>query len=219
MKHQRQIQECVLNIDMLCRSMYLSYIDIKKFKIPLSSAIYGDMISYSYIQLCSILDEFVILNGIAKNDEYLKETLYVVSPALKALNKYNGLRKARNTILAHFNRDKNNNFQPWWISMKNLNLPRTFKEINQIYTWLHLINGIIVSRYYEELKKISESSQIEMNIFMNWVKEQERINDSTPTPFDSIYNDVESRMKAIGLSELNVDPAMTEIIELINNKK
>lgn len=104
-----KIQECIFNIDMVCRSMYLSYEEIGSLKLSPKSAIYGDVLRYRYIQLCTILDEFEILHGIAKNDPYLRDTLFVISPVTKALSKYNGIKRARNTMLAHFNRDKKSN--------------------------------------------------------------------------------------------------------------
>jgi hypothetical protein len=199
--------------------MYLSYLDIKKFKISLSSPIYGDMIRYSYIQLCSILDEFIILNNLAKDDEYLRDTLYVVSPALKAINKYNGIRKARNIMLAHFNRDKNANFNPWWIAMKDLKLPSTQNEVNQIYTWLHIINGIIVGRFIKELTEISKTSKTEVDHYFNWVKLQEEIALKTQTPLDTVYQDVELRMKEKNIEKIIIDPVMTDLLASLNRKK
>ena len=86
--------------------MFTAYYDKINLSIPKNSVIYTDSIRYSYIQICIILDELEILNGLAKNDEYLKDTLYVISPAVRALKKFTGLKKARNYIFAHFNRSK-----------------------------------------------------------------------------------------------------------------
>lgn len=218
MNKKRQIQECILNIDMTCRNMYFSYQEIQKLKIPVDSVIYSDLIRYNYIQLCSILDEFVILSGQAKDDLYLRDTLYVLSPALKAINKYTGIRKARNYMLAHFNRDKKNNFYPWWFALKGLKLPRTYKEINQIFVWLHSINSIIVTRYCDELKEISNSSKKDVDEYFNWIESEEAAALTNPTPLDEIYSDIEVRMREKNIPHLIVDPAMTELIQYIRKK-
>ena len=112
----------------------------------------------------------------------------------RALNKYTGIRKARNYILAHFNRDKKKNFFPYWKALREVKLPRTQKEIKQIYIWLHLINGIIVSRYFDELTEISNNSKIEVEAYYRWVQEQEKEAELSPTPFDDVLGKVEERI-------------------------
>lgn len=201
-----KIQECILNIDMLCRSMYAANFDRIQLKIPVESVIYMDSIRYSYIQLCTILDEIDILNRYAKGDSYLKGTLYVVSPAIRAMKKFTGIRKARNYMLAHFNRDKKGNFYPWWKALKEMKLPRIKTELSQIYTYLHIINGIIVTRYYQELKEFSHTSGVEVESYFNWVKEQEELAINNPTPFDNIESEIEKRMSEMDISGIAEDP-------------
>lgn len=213
----KKIQECIMNIDMMCRSMYLSYVDTIKLKIPKKSVIYADMVRYSYIRLCSILNELSILNRLAKTNDYLKDTLYVASPATRALNKYTGIRKARNFLLAHYNRDKSGNFFPWWKALKNLKLPRTHKEVKQIYVWLHLINGIIITRYSDELKEIFAKSRSEFKSYNDWMVEQENDAVANPTPFDNIEIEVEKRVKEKNIGDIEIDPIMTDLIKYINN--
>ena len=182
----RILQECILNIDMTCRSLYAANIERIKFKIPKSSVIFMDSIRYSYIQLCTIQDELKILNGLAKNDEYLKNTLYIISPAARALNKYTGIRKARNVMFAHFNRDRNDNFTPWWKELIGLKLPRFKDELVHIMTYVQLINGIIVTRYYEQLKEISKEVEKEVNEYFEWIKIQEKDVLENLTPFANV---------------------------------
>ncbi|WP_409415774.1 hypothetical protein [Flavobacterium sp. PS2] len=214
-----KIQECLLNIDMLCRSMYLSQEESVDLKIPINSNIYADLIRYSYIKLCTILDEFEILNGIAKNDEYLRDTLYIISPVMKALRQYTGIKRARNYMLAHFNRDKKRNFLPWWIAMKNLKLPRTHAEIEDIYKHLHLMNAFIVARYYEELEDISKRVKPDFDSYGEWMREQELIN-SEKSEFDLIANEVQKRLVEKGIADqLIIDPVMTKVIERINKQR
>jgi hypothetical protein len=214
----RKLQECILNIDMTCRCLYAANIERIKFKIPKGSVIFMDSIRYSYIQLCTIQDELKILNRIAKNDEYLKNTLYIISPASRALNKYTGIRKARNVMFAHFNRDRNNNFTPWWKELIGLKLPRFKDELVQIMTYLQLINGIIVTRHYEQLKEISLEAEKEVNEYFDWIKNQEKQVIENLTPFDNVDKEVEKRMIEQKMTEIIIDSFAVELIELIKSK-
>ncbi len=214
----RKLQECLLNIDMTCRCLYAANIERIKFKIPKGSVIFMDSIRYSYIQLCTIQDELKILNGIAKNDEYLKNTLYIISPASRALNKYTGIRKARNVMFAHFNRDRNNNFTPWWKELIGLKLPRFKDELVHIMTYLQLINGIIVTRYYDQLKEITQEVEKDVIDYFEWVKSQEKETLENLTPFENVDKEVEKRMAKHNMTEIVIDPFATELIELIKSK-
>lgn len=203
-----KIQYSILNIDMICRSMFQSYQDTINLKIPLNSVVYGDMTRYSYIQFCLIFDEIETLNGLAKDDEYLKDTLYVISPAIKAMNKFSGIRKARNIMLAHFNRDKKGNFLPWWVALRDLKLPRTLKEVKQIYLWLQIVNTIIATRYRNELLEITNKVRDDVKSYFNWAVEQENFSIENPTLLDNVEEEVKIRIHELGIENLNIDPVI-----------
>ena len=214
MTNRGKIQECLLNIDMVCRAMYLSFTEVRKLKLPLNSVVLGDVIRYSYIQFCIILDEFEILHGLAKDDIYLRDTLFIVKPSLKGFKQYTGIRKARNILLAHFNRSKTGEFKPWWIELKNLKLPRTQKEIGEIHMWLHLTNSVLVTRYYEEIKELSLKSKPLVDEYFEWVKSDEKQSAITPTPLRDVFKEVDDRMKKKGMQGVIIDPIMKELISL-----
>lgn len=219
MTEKIKIQECLLNIDMICRSMFTSAFDRAILKIPIESAIYGDSIRYSYIQLCIILDEIDILNRLARDNNYLKDTLYIISPVLRSLKAFTGLRKARNFMLAHFNRDNKKQFHPWWKALRELKLPRTQKELTQIYSYLQCINGIIVTRYYDELKEFSLISKVEVESYLEWIKEQEDLAINNATPFDNLQPEIEKRMIELGMTKIVIDPHSIRLIEILKNIK
>lgn len=205
---------------MICRSMYLSYEESVSLNISKDSPLYADLLRYRYIQLCTILDEFEILNGLAKNDEYLKETLYVISPVTRALSQFTGIKRARNYMLAHFNRDKKKNFHPWWIALKNLKLPRTQKEINDIYKYLHIMNAFIVCRYYEDLKDITTRIKPDYDSYFKWLSEQDKNIDYNKSIFDSVTQEVYKKMADKGISDqVILDPIMTKVMDRINQSK
>lgn len=199
---------------MVCRSMYLSFSEVRKLKLASNSVVLGDVIRYSYIQFCIILDEFDILYSLAKDDIYLRDTLAVVKPSLKGFKKYTGIRKARNILLAHFNRNRAGDFKPWWIELKNLKLPRTQKEIGEIHMWLHLTNSILVSRYYDEIKEMSLASKPLLDEYFEWVKSDEKRSMITPSPLGDVFDDIDKLMKEKGIKNIVLDPIMKELILL-----
>jgi len=214
-----KIQECIFNIDMVCRSMYLSYEEIGSLKLSPKSAIYGDVLRYRYIQLCTILDEFEILHGIAKNDPYLRDTLFVISPVTKALSKYNGIKRARNTMLAHFNRDKKKQFNPWWIALRGLNLPENHQEIEDIYRHLHLMNMFLLAIYYEDLNEITNRIKPEYEEFFK-LSDQKNRRDLNPEFFKNVAKEVEQKMTECGIAkQLIVDPVMTSLMSRIEQSR
>lgn len=214
---ETKIVECIFNIDMICRSMYQSYEDCITLQIPKETVLYSDLLRYSYLQLCIILDEFEILNGLAKDNQYLKDTLYVVSPIAKALNKYSGIRKARNYLFAHFNRDRKGNFEPWWIVLKDAPLPRTKKEIELVYTWLHLLNAFLVTRYYEEYSKMTKLIEPDFFSFVDWSKSKEQ-EVAIITPFDSLPEEMKKRFIEKDIEDkLILDPIMSRVLKHLEN--
>ena len=82
-----------------------------------------------------------------------------------------------------------------------MKLPRTRIELDEIYTYLHGINALIVTRYYDELKEISEISKKEVDSYWIWMKEQEEAAIKNPTPFQNVNDQIEKRMKEKNISE------------------
>ncbi len=207
-----KIIECIFNIDMICRGMYQSYEDCQFLEIRKDTVLYSDLLRYRYLQICMILDEFELLTRLAKDNEYLKDTLYIVSPITKVLNKYTGIRKARNSIFAHFNRDKKRNFKPWWIALKDSNLPRSPQEIDLLYIWLHLLNAFLVTRYYKDLEAMSILVEPDLHSFTNWARNKE--NEITiNTPFDSLAVEIQNRLNEKGIpDQLILDPTMDRVL-------
>jgi hypothetical protein len=214
-----KIQECILNIDMVCRNIYLSYEESVGLKLSRESTIWADLLKYRYIQLCTILDEIEILHSLANEDSYLKDTLYVISPVTKALSQFNGIKRARNFMFAHYNRDKKKQFYPWWISMRNLKVPQTQQEVSDIYKYLHIMNAFLVARYYYDLNEIIERTRPDYELFFKLNSEKIR-NSNSESIFENINKEVEEKMIERGISnQLILDPVMTNLMTRINKSQ
>lgn len=208
-----KIQQCILNIDMTVRHLFFSIEDLKELKIPQKSQVFTDVLQYTYIRICTALDEISILHGLAKDDVFLQDTLYCAQPAIRDINQYTGLRRARNLMLAHLNRNTKKQFTPWWDELIDFKLPRTYKEINQILKFLNLINTIIVSRYHDKFSLFSDS--VRPN-FEKYFKEVERLEEqmvNAPTPLDAIEIEIQNRCEEKGLVNFALDPAMIKYWE------
>jgi len=197
---------------MLCRGIYASEFEIKKYKIPNQNLIKVEITRFNYIKICSILDELDILNSYAKNDEFLKGTLYVVAPAIRAIKTYTGFRKTRNSIYAHFNRDKRKKFYPFWKVFRDAKIPFSKSELDSVYSYLHGINGILVTRYYDDFNQFSEIASDELISFQSWLNAAER-KSPEKSYYESINSEIEKRMKEKKIDGIIVDPFMTEIIK------
>jgi hypothetical protein len=208
-----KILQCILNIDMTVRHLFLSVEDLKDLKIPQKSQVFTDMIQYSYIRICTALDEISILHGLAKDNIFLQDTLYCAQPAIKGINKYTGLKRARNLMLAHLNRDPKKQFTPWWDELITFKLPRTYKEINQILKFLNLINTIIVSRYQDKFKLFNDSMRANFEKYFQEVDKLEKDAISNPTPLDDVEIEIQKRCEEKGLVDFLLDPAMIKYWE------
>jgi len=130
--------------------MYLDYQDTKNIQTSNRNYLIAKVSKYGYIQVCSFLEEYEILNRLSQNDEVLKDTLYVCAPVIRNLKKYKGLKKMRNLMLAHVNRDKLQNFKPWWNELKGLRKPIHKEDIEELYESLAFIVDMLNIRHKKE---------------------------------------------------------------------
>ena len=201
---------------MLCRHIYLNTSEVRKLKIPSTNLISVDITRLNYIKICSILDELTILNKYAKDDNYLKDTLYIIAPLSRALKKYTGFRKGRNSIYAHFNRNKKNEFYPFWKVFENSNFPKTEMETNKVYTYLHGISGILVTRYYDEFMDYSDIQSKDLELFKEWQNQQILISPDSDY-YSEIDIEIDKRMKEYDMKGIIVDPIMEDLIKYFKN--
>ena len=130
--------------------MYLDWTETKSIQTDNRNFLLAKVSKYGLIQVCSFLEEYDILSRLSKDDENLRNTLYVCAPVVRNLKKYNGLRKMRNLMLAHVNRDKLGNFKPWWNELNGLRKPSTEKDIDELYESLAFVVDMLSIRHKKE---------------------------------------------------------------------
>lgn len=162
-----EFQKCLINIKWIFTEMYLDYQDAKNIQASNSNYLIAKVSKYGFIQVCSFLEEYEVLNRLSRNDKVLSDTLYVCGPVIRNLNKFKGLRKMRNLMLAHVNRDKFKNFKPWWNELKGLRKPTHKEDIEEVYESLAFIVDMLNTRHKKEWEEAIPYLEESLRQFMN----------------------------------------------------
>ena len=182
--------------------MQFAHKEFRETQLNKKSFLFGRMQRYDYLSICSILEELITLNTLAKEDEYLKETIYLYTPAYRAIKKYKGIKTLRNKLVAHFNRNENKTFKPYWENMMELNIPITNKEMDRFNYWLWYINSILVTRYFDKLRSISIDYSKSSNEYTSWLKRNEEKNINM-TAFSNVTEEIQKRLKEKNIEMIN----------------
>jgi hypothetical protein len=196
----RKLLESILNIDMITDELMNSVRDIYKYKISHEHQITKSILKYNYILVCSFLDELDIVNSFSKENDLIKDIMWSISPLRRAINEYNGIKKGRNAYFAHYNRDQNNNFYPWWRSLHGVKLPRTIKEIVFLHSVLASIRAILKSQFLIELNQIKSEFQPEVDGYIKFVIEQEQTALQKADNVKELVDEVEKRLTSKNIS-------------------
>ena len=111
------------------------------------------MMRLSFIQNCIIIQEWQRLEKLSKNDKKLMNTMRIASPLIKEIRRWTGIINFRNSVLAHFGRDKNGKFIPYWRSLHSLKYPTTTWDFTFINTLTLTISGLLEKRHPLELRQ------------------------------------------------------------------
>lgn len=109
------------------------------------------LMKYCFIQICIVLEEWKKLESLSENNLKLKNTLRIVEPLLKEVKTWAGLKKFRNTLLAHFGRDFKDNFVPYWRALNGQKRPTTHYDFNFINSAILAANMALVKRHEADL--------------------------------------------------------------------
>lgn len=198
-----EFQKCLINIKWIFTEMYFDYQDAKNIQTSNSNYLIAKVSKYGYIQVCSFLEEYEILNRLSQNDEVLRDTLYVCAPVIRNLKKYKGLKKMRNLMLAHINRDKLKNFKPWWNELKGLRKPIHKEDINELYESLAFIVDMLNVRHKKEWKEAIPYLEKSLRQYINEDAELQQKLKQREKTMTEINAEVLKRMKEKNISPLN----------------
>lgn len=163
MKEFSKLQQAIYNIDFIAFHIKMT-VDLGN-KQGLSKAddkfLVERLMLYNLIQTCSFLDEYRLIERLAKDSEEIMNTTKILSPAIRRIRQYKGLKDFRNSILAHVNRDNSGNFRPYWRVMTDTSFPKTYSDVNLITNLIIGVASIIEKRHSKELYEIKQSMQKE----------------------------------------------------------
>ena len=144
-----------------------------------------ELFRLSFIRTCIILQEWKNLESLSKENKKLRNTLRITSPFIRELKNWTGLHKYRSTVLAHFGRDKEGEFIPYWRALKGLKYPTTTWDFNFINSLITTSTEALIKRHHADLKQPKK--------ILN--KDKERFEEALYTHILSIKSDEEYELR------------------------
>lgn len=133
---------------------------IQPLKFPSGHVLSRDAMFFSIIKICIVIEEINILNGMCKDDIYLRKLMNCVKPFTSTATKYEkDFNNFRNSFVAHLQRDKKKKFKVYSSIFDTLNVPRHQREWDFIYDCLELFKQVLVGAYPAFLKFNDEMSR------------------------------------------------------------
>ena len=202
MIRNEKILQCVYNINTIVSNIQSITVELEEIDVKPDSLCHDDLTRYSYIKICTFLDEMDLLNSYSQDDEYVLDIMTSIKPLMQIVSKYkHGFKKVRNIMLAHLNRDNKGNFLPAWGQLKSIKLPKDTEEMNLIYGSLDVIRVILIDCYSVEFKEYHASIVNEIKNEINEFAYAHEI----PIDFNEVLNEVERRLKDKGVLDGEID--------------
>ncbi len=164
------------------------------FKIPQDHQLTKTVIKYNYILVCSFIEELDVINSYCKENVLIKDVMWSISPLVRAIKNYDGIKKGRNAFFAHYNRDKSNAFYPWWRSLYGVKLPRTVNEVVFLNGVVGSIRAILISQFINEIEDLKKKYKPEVDQYMEYIKVQEEIALQKFDDLNALIKEVDSRL-------------------------
>ena len=110
--------------------------------------------NYLHIQLCCFMEEWQRLEGMG-HDTAIRQTLRVVSPAIRRIRQWPNLRIVRSQLLAHPARDSEGRFAPPWRVFGMLSAPTTYAETILLGNCALAARDTLLRRHIDDWEKAS----------------------------------------------------------------
>jgi hypothetical protein len=121
---ETKFYESLYNFDSLIKLILDTFVHHDQLHILPGSPLGRDTMSMTYMRLCAVIEEISILNSFCKDDAKLKAIMSHLKPFVGYATQYEkGFNEMRNSAYAHFNRDKNKNFRPFWTTIGKIAVP------------------------------------------------------------------------------------------------
>lgn len=191
----QKLKHTLFNVNHLCSHIAFSRAGIKDITFDKHTQIYTDILGILDLQICSLIDELTVFEKfvIEEDNYYLSDTMYVLTPLIDYIKKFDSLRIKRNKILAHHNRDRKKKFAPWWKELEGKRFATTREEERMIFSTVKCVHEIVKERFPKELNEVWEEYNKEIDEYEKYIMEApnvESYEDVKPTIIE-----VQKRMK------------------------
>ncbi|QXP78840.1 hypothetical protein [Winogradskyella sp. HaHa_3_26] len=172
------LKEIIYNINYLCTSIELSKKGIEKLKDKSNEQAYLDIQKLQTLYICSLLDELKVFEKFSKeqNNEYIPDTQYVLIPLVNYLKKFDSFRVKRNKLLAHLNRNRNKDFNPWWKELNGKRFITTELEEKMVFSAIKTIHKIFKNRFSKELEESMTVFEKEIDVYAEKIYSIKNVN-------------------------------------------
>lgn len=193
MKTDERILQCIYNINNRVSNIQDVKLHRRTLNLRAGDPVEADLMFFSIVKICSILDEMKILNVICKDDNYLKNCFYCIAPLTRYIKQYEkGFEIVRNGMVAHFNRDKQKKFKPAGSSLNGLIVPRDNREWEFIYDCLDVMRAMLIKMFSDyttfHSATINELS-LQIYEFKNTFQTKDAVN------IDLLKKEIDQRLK------------------------
>lgn len=200
---QDKIYQCILNINLQSINILKLREQVKQLQIPPFTPIYDDMMFYNIARICSILEELTILRSLCKQNELLKKIFYCLKPIVDYVFQYEkGFSTVRNSMVAHFQRDKMGKYRPYWERFEGLEFPRDNMEHEFIYDCLDVMRVVLIDKF-PDFKNFHDESYKSMSSKVDDFKKTFKAKPAIE--ISSIKSEVNARLAEKGFQNENDD--------------
>ncbi len=187
---KEKLKQILFNVNHLGSHITHSKAEVEKIDYKKHSQVFTDVHRLLDIFICSLLDELKVFEKFEKEADnyYISDTLYVITPLVNYLKRFDSLKVKRNKILAHHNRDRRKLFKPWWKELEGKRFATTDDEEKMIFSTVRAIHKIFVNRFPEELEEVLAEYDKEIDDYEEKMK---------AVPDVEAYEDINSTLKEV----------------------
>lgn len=111
-------------IDTVVQTIRRSMDDFKRLDLAIGTPAAGDVMFITHVRICIVLDELADVNRLVNEVPRLRDVFTCVAPFYRYARQYEkGFRKVRNSIVAHYNRDRSGNYTSFAETLGTYDVP------------------------------------------------------------------------------------------------
>lgn len=147
MMDQRFVESMEI-IDTVVQILQRSKQHTQELKLKSGTQVAADVMFITHIRICIVLDELRRLNGLCKDIPGLQDVFSRIAPFYKYARKYEkGFESVRNSMVAHYNRNKAGKYVSFTEKLHVFDVPRSEAELHFICDCLECIRKALFNNF------------------------------------------------------------------------